>query len=81
MHDRAPHKERLRARLLVEVDAAPHGGGNVNHAIDRSEPGTRGRQESRLLQARYSIAVVAAALVLGAAWWAARSYFVIPGSA
>jgi membrane fusion protein, multidrug efflux system len=46
----------------------------VSHAINRSEPGTHGRQRSGLLRARSTIAVVVTVLVFGAAWWS-RSYF------
>src|SRR5262245_50945594 len=70
----APQKVRARARLVGEADAAAHRAGNVNRAINRSEPGAHGRQGSRLLQARPVIGVFAVALVLAAAWWA-RPYF------
>src|SRR5262249_39781181 len=76
MDDGAPQKVRARARLVAEADATAHREGNVNHAINRSEPRAHGRQGSRLRQARPVIGVFAVALVLAAAAWWARSYFV-----
>ena len=64
-----PNKDRPRGRVVAEAGAADHREGHVSHAINPSEAGTHGRQGSRRLQTRSSIAVVVAALVLGAAWW------------
>jgi len=64
-----PNKDHSRVRVVADAGAADHREGHVSHAINPSAAGTHGRQGSRRLQTRSSIAVVVAALVLGAAWW------------